>query len=109
LLDRHYATPTQHYNPIALFTTSCAWADGRLTVWEGSQNVTGIKNDLAEQLGIDPSKIRVVSPFIGGAGGSTGRSNWSRPATRASRSPPTGPRRGTMSGSPPTMTAGLWR
>jgi xanthine dehydrogenase YagR molybdenum-binding subunit len=71
-VDQHYATPTQHHNPIELFTTSCAWADGRLTVWEGSQNVTGIKNGLAEQLGIDPEKIRVVSPFIGGAFGSRG-------------------------------------
>ena len=38
-IDQHYATPTQHHNPIELFTTSCAWADGNLTVWEGSQNV----------------------------------------------------------------------
>ena len=26
-VDQHYATPTQHHNPIELFTTSCAWAD----------------------------------------------------------------------------------
>ncbi len=71
-VDAHYATPTQHHNPIELFTTSCAWADGRLTVWEGSQNVTGLKNGLAAQLGIDPEKIHVVSPFIGGAFGSRG-------------------------------------
>src|SRR5438105_4963766 len=71
-VDAHYATPTQHHNPIELFTTSCAWADGKLTVWEGSQNVTGLKNGLAEQLGIDPEKINVVSPFIGGAFGSRG-------------------------------------
>ena len=71
-VDAHYATPTQHHNPIELFTTSCAWADGKLTVWEGSQNVTGLKNGLAEQLGIDPEKIHVVSPFIGGAFGSRG-------------------------------------
>ena len=71
-VDQYYATPTQHHNPIELFTTSCAWADGRLTVWEGSQNVTGLKNGLAEQLGIDAEKIHVVSPFIGGAFGSRG-------------------------------------
>ena len=71
-VDQRYATPTQHHNPIELFTTSCAWADGRLTVWEGSQNVTGLKNGLAEQLGVDPEKIHVVSPFIGGAFGSRG-------------------------------------
>jgi xanthine dehydrogenase YagR molybdenum-binding subunit len=71
-VDQHYATPTQHHNPIELFTTSCAWADGRLTVWEGSQNVAGLKNGLAEQLGINPDKVHVVSPFIGGAFGSRG-------------------------------------
>ena len=68
-VDQHYATPTQHHNP---FTTSCVWADGKLTVWEGSQNVTGLKHGLAEQLGIDPEKIRVISLFIGGAFGSRG-------------------------------------
>jgi len=71
-VDQHYATPTQHHNPIELFTTSCAWADGKLTVWEASQNVTGCKNGLAEQLGIEPDKVHVVSPFIGGAFGSRG-------------------------------------
>lgn len=71
-IDEHYATPAQHHNPIELFTTSCAWADGRLTVWEASQNVTGLKNGLAEQLGLDPDKVHVVSPFIGGAFGSRG-------------------------------------
>jgi xanthine dehydrogenase YagR molybdenum-binding subunit len=71
-VDQHYATPIQHHNPIELFTTSCAWVDGKLTVWEGSQNVTGIKHGLAEQLGIDPEKIRVISPFVGGAFGSRG-------------------------------------
>jgi xanthine dehydrogenase YagR molybdenum-binding subunit len=71
-VDEHYATATMHHNPIELFTTSCAWADGRLTVWEGSQNVTGYKHGLAGQLGIDPQNIRVVSPYVGGAFGSRG-------------------------------------
>jgi xanthine dehydrogenase YagR molybdenum-binding subunit len=71
-VDQHYATPTQHHNAIELFTTSCAWADGRLTVWEGSQNVTGFKYGLAEQLGIDPDKVHIISPYVGGAFGSRG-------------------------------------
>jgi xanthine dehydrogenase YagR molybdenum-binding subunit len=71
-IEADYATPTQHHNPIELFNTSCAWSDGRLTVWEGSQNVTGYKNGIAEQLGIAPARVRIVSPFIGGAFGSRG-------------------------------------
>src|SRR6185312_6874413 len=30
-IDAGYSTPTQHHNPIELFTTSCAWSDGKLT------------------------------------------------------------------------------
>ncbi len=71
-IDQRYATPTQHHNPIELFTTTCSWSDGRLTVWESSQNVYGLQNGLAEQLGITPEQIQVVSPYIGGAFGSRG-------------------------------------
>ena len=71
-VDQRYATATMHHNAIELFTTSCAWADGKLTVWEGSQNVTGYKHGLAAQLGIDPAKIHVMSPYVGGAFGSRG-------------------------------------
>ena len=71
-IDQRYETPTQHHNPIELFTTTCGWSNGRLTVWESSQNVYGYKNGLAEQLGIEPDRIHIVSPYIGGAFGSRG-------------------------------------
>ena len=44
----------------------------QLTVHEPSQNVYGIRAGLAAQLGIEPSQIRVLSPFVGGAFGSKG-------------------------------------
>ncbi|MDY0747590.1 xanthine dehydrogenase family protein molybdopterin-binding subunit [Paucibacter sp. R3-3] len=71
-VDQHYATSTQHHNPIELFSTLCAWSADRLTVWEGSQNVSGYKHGLAQQLGIAPEQIQVISPFVGGAFGSRG-------------------------------------
>jgi xanthine dehydrogenase YagR molybdenum-binding subunit len=71
-IDAQYGTPTQHHNPIELFTTTCAWDGGRLTVWESSQNVYGFKNGLAQQLDMSAEDIRVISPFIGGAFGSRG-------------------------------------
>lgn len=71
-VDVSYSTPTQHHNPIELFTTQCSWNGPDLTVHEPSQNVHGIKHGLAQQLGIDASRIRVISPFIGGAFGSKG-------------------------------------
>jgi xanthine dehydrogenase YagR molybdenum-binding subunit len=71
-IDASYSTPTQHHNPIELFATQCVWNGGQLTVHEPSQNVYGIKNGLAAQLGIEPSQIRVISRYVGGAFGSQG-------------------------------------
>lgn len=71
-VDAQYSTPTQHHNPIELFTTTCAWDGDKLTLWESSQNVYGFKNGLAQQLGIAPNNIRVISPYVGGAFGSRG-------------------------------------
>ena len=71
-VETSYSTPTQHHNPIELFATQCSWSGPQLTVHEPSQNLYGIKNGLAAQLGIDPAQVRVISPFIGGAFGSKG-------------------------------------
>ena len=59
-LDVEYGTPTQHHNPIELFTTTCVWRDGELTVYEPSQFVFGLKNSVAQKLGIS-RRTRCVS------------------------------------------------
>ena len=69
-VDAKYTTPTQHHNPMELFTTSCVWNGDELTIYEPSQFVYALKNGVAEQLGIDPAKVRVISKYVGGAFGS---------------------------------------
>ncbi|WFP62599.1 xanthine dehydrogenase family protein molybdopterin-binding subunit [Mesorhizobium sp. WSM4904] len=71
-IDARYSTPTQHHNPIELFSTTALWQGDQLIVHEPSQNVTGWKSELARQLKIDPANVRILSPFIGGAFGSKG-------------------------------------
>ena len=71
-IDAEYSTPPQHHNPMELFTTTCVWSEGHLTVHEPSQFVYGMKYGLAEQLGVEPENIRVVSRYLGGAFGSKG-------------------------------------
>ena len=68
-----------------LFTTTCSWSDGNLIVYEPSQFVYGMKNGLAEQLGIRPEDIRVVSRFLGGAFGSKGSARTALVALAAKR------------------------
>ena len=71
-LTASYETPTQHHNPMELFATSCVWNDDRLTIFEPSQYVYGLKNGVAEQLGVDADKVRVINAYVGGAFGSKG-------------------------------------
>lgn len=64
-----YGTPTQHHNPIELFTTTAFWDGDEVTIYEPSQFMYGAKNNAAKKLGISPDKVRFVSPFVGGAFG----------------------------------------
>lgn len=43
--------------------------DGSLTLWVPSQNPNGVKEALAPYLGIEPEKLRVVAPAVGGGFG----------------------------------------
>ncbi|MBV9531211.1 MAG: xanthine dehydrogenase family protein molybdopterin-binding subunit [Bradyrhizobium sp.] len=71
-LTATYETPTQHHNPMELFATSCVWSGDHLTIYEPSQYVYGLKNGVAQQLGIDAEKVRVINDYVGGAFGSKG-------------------------------------
>jgi len=73
VIDAEYGTPAQHHNPIELFATTCVWNDGNLTVYEPSQFVYGLKNGLAQRMGIAPEKVHAVSPYVGGAFGCKGQ------------------------------------
>jgi xanthine dehydrogenase YagR molybdenum-binding subunit len=85
-IDARYSTPTQHHNPMELFTTTCAWDGPRLTIYEGSQSMWGLKSAVAAQLGLDPALVRTVSRYVGGAfgsrGGTTSRTAWIAIAAR---------------------------
>ena len=88
-IDQRYSTPTQHHNPIELFTVTCEWTDGKLTIYEPSQFMWGTKASVAKQLDINPDQVRAISLYIGGAFGSKGpnpRTHWiARAARRAGR------------------------
>lgn len=85
-VDARYGTPTQHHNALELFSTTCAWNGGKLTIWESSQFVFNLRAAVAEQLGMDPGDVRVISQFVGGAFGAkayaTGRTAWIALAAR---------------------------
>ncbi len=71
-ISESYETPTQHHNPMELFATSCVWNADQLTIYEPSQYVYGLRYGVAQQLGIDADKVRVINDYVGGAFGSKG-------------------------------------
>lgn len=85
-VDARYGTPTQHHNPIELYTTTCVWNGSKLTVYEPSQFVYGLRGNLAKQLHMEPGNIHVISRYVGGAfgsrGGITARTAWIAVAAR---------------------------
>jgi xanthine dehydrogenase YagR molybdenum-binding subunit len=78
-ISERYSTPTQHHNPIELFTVTCAWDADRLTIFEPSQFMWGTKASTAQQLDLKPDNVRAISRYVGGAFGSKGpnpRTHW---------------------------------
>ena len=47
--------------------------DGKLTAWVGTQGPFQIRSQIAQALGLDESKVRVITPFVGGGFGGKSR------------------------------------
>ena len=75
-LDLAYTTPMENHNPLEPHATIAAWDGEQLTVYDSTQNISGVRKTIAQNMGIDPETIRVVCPFVGGGFGSKG-TTWS--------------------------------
>ncbi|HEX7052222.1 MAG TPA: xanthine dehydrogenase family protein molybdopterin-binding subunit [Longimicrobiales bacterium] len=69
-LDATYATPTYHHNPMEPHTAVALWTDDGLTLYCSSQGVHEARNLLASAFELDPARIRLISPHVGGGFGS---------------------------------------
>ncbi|MET8954007.1 xanthine dehydrogenase family protein molybdopterin-binding subunit [Streptomyces sp. NPDC004393] len=69
-LDATYSTPMVHHNPMEPHTAVVDWTDDGLTLYCSTQSVTMSRDLMAAVLGLDPRRVRVISPHVGGAFGS---------------------------------------
>jgi xanthine dehydrogenase YagR molybdenum-binding subunit len=69
-VDQTYVIPRENHNPIEMHATIAAWDGDRLTLWDKTQWVHNVADEIAAVLGIPVENIRVVCPFVGGAFGS---------------------------------------
>jgi len=75
-VDAIYSTPLETHNAMEPHATIAHWDGDRLTLYDSTQYVYGVKQFVAKTLGIQDEHVRVVSHFAGGAFGSKG-STWS--------------------------------
>ncbi|MXV50715.1 molybdopterin-dependent oxidoreductase [Pedobacter sp. HMF7647] len=70
-LDTEYLHMYEHHNPMEMHATTVQYHDdGSLTVYDKTQGVLNSRNYLADVFKLSKKKIRVLSPFVGGAFGS---------------------------------------
>ncbi|HEX5419070.1 MAG TPA: xanthine dehydrogenase family protein molybdopterin-binding subunit [Gammaproteobacteria bacterium] len=75
-VEATYTTPVETHNPMEPHATVAQWQGDRLTLYDSTQYVYGVRRFVAKTLGLPEAKLRVVSDFVGGAFGSKG-SAWS--------------------------------
>ncbi|NVO25309.1 xanthine dehydrogenase family protein molybdopterin-binding subunit [Donghicola mangrovi] len=69
-IDRAYTTPSQAAAAMEPHAAIADWQGDHVTLRSALQMVRFNKAELADTLGIDPSKVRILAPFVGGGFGS---------------------------------------
>ena len=72
-----YSTPMENHNPMEPHATTATWeAPDKLTVYDATQGVFGVRNVLSKTFMLEPDNVRCVCHFLGGGFGCKG-STWS--------------------------------
>jgi xanthine dehydrogenase YagR molybdenum-binding subunit len=70
VVEATYRTQVVLHNSMETHQSLCRWVGDMLEVYISTQYVWGVRNDLAQALGLDPDRIRVVCEYMGGGFGS---------------------------------------
>lgn len=68
-IDQTYLTPYESHAMMEPHASLAFWEEDRLTVWTSNQMIVWAMRDLPKALGIDPDKVHIISPFVGGGFG----------------------------------------
>ncbi|MGF1938828.1 MAG: xanthine dehydrogenase family protein molybdopterin-binding subunit [Nostoc sp. ChiQUE02] len=75
-VEAEYRIPIEHHNPIEPHAAIAVWQGDKLTVFDKTQGVYGVRAHLASSFGVPEENVSVLSPFVGGAFGSSLRPNY---------------------------------
>ncbi|MFL6020078.1 MAG: xanthine dehydrogenase family protein molybdopterin-binding subunit, partial [Gaiellaceae bacterium] len=69
VVEAEYRTQVVLHNSMETHQAICHWEDDGITVYISTQYIWGIRNSMAEHLGLPPDKVRVVCHAMGGGFG----------------------------------------
>ena len=75
-VEAEFRIPIEHHNPMEPHAAIAMWEGDKLTIFDKTQEVYGVRQHLATRFGIAVENITVISPFVGGAFGSSLRPNY---------------------------------
>ncbi len=75
-LEQTYITPVQNHNPMEPHATVAWWEGEKLSVYDATQYISGVKMSLARIFNIAQDDVHVKDPVVGGGFGCKG-SAWS--------------------------------
>lgn len=68
-VDATFRFAANHHNPIECSVTAAMWNGDSVTVYDATQGIVASQLTIAAHLGISPSKVRVVTDYVGGGFG----------------------------------------
>jgi xanthine dehydrogenase YagR molybdenum-binding subunit len=74
--NQTYSTPAQNHNAMEPHATIARWEGDKLSLYDATQYISGVKHSVAAVLGIPQDDVSVECPYTGGGFGSKG-SVWS--------------------------------
>jgi len=75
-VEAEYRIPIEHHNPMEPHAAVAVWEGDRLTIFDKSQEVYNVRKHLASSFGVPEANVSVISPYVGGAFGSSLRPNY---------------------------------
>jgi xanthine dehydrogenase YagR molybdenum-binding subunit len=82
-LTQTYTTPVENHNPMEPHATIAVWqGDAKLTLYDATQGIFGVRSKIAKTFGLDAQNVRVIDHYVGGGFGCKG-TPWSHVALAA--------------------------
>ena len=75
-VEAEYRIAIEHHNPMEPHAAVAAWEGDRLTIFDKTQDVYGVRAHLASSFNVPEENVQVISPYVGGAFGASLRPNY---------------------------------